>query len=77
MNIGLAEQNCPDAYAGWFFEWEAGWAYAGVSDEIGIFTAPGQTVAGGGYFGSGGLPAEAKLCYYRILDDPVESCGCR
>jgi len=69
--------NCPNAYQGYFFEWAAGIGVVGVSGEVGVFSPPGQSVKGGGGYIGVGIPVEAKLCYYTIIADDIDPCGCK
>jgi RHS repeat-associated protein len=73
----ISGSNCPTAYTGWFFEWGAGIGVAGVGGAIGVGTTdPARVGAGGGYVGLG-IPVEAKLCKYTLVDDIVKPCGCK
>jgi hypothetical protein len=75
--VQINGKNCPNAYAGYFFEWAAGLGVIGVSGESGWGSAPGKTVTGsGGYIGVG-IPVEAKKCFYTIIADDVTPCGCK
>ena len=67
--------NCPNGYAGWFFEYGASIGPVGGSGEVGIGGSGDQINGGGGSIGVG-IPIQAMLCYYTLVDDEVTPDGC-